>query len=302
MLYFSKKKRYSYNSFILGLIFGIFISFLISLLNVQTPIIRYQIKTFPPLKKYRTFHQCLYQPIPYVSDMLETAQYLLSHPNTSFIRYGDGEASLILGKSIHFQTAHPDLGRRLLQGLTSPDPNIAIGIPKIFSGPEQLSVREQSWWYNRDQYRQFFLKHANMSRQYFWTSISAAYTSAGNTSCHLLPTLYRTLREIWEGRDIVLVRGENNQRYEYDIYGNAKTQRIIHTNHEDAWGEYETIKERVLSYDPNSWLFIVTCGPACKVLAYDLAMAGRRALDLGHLAKDYEVYLSHKVYDNFYMD
>ena len=46
----------------------------------------------------------------------------------------------------------------------------------------------------------------------------------------------------------------------------------------------------------------VTCGPACKVLAYELAVAGRRALDFGHLAKDYDVLYGNRSREHFFKD
>lgn len=38
-------------------------------------------------------------------------------------------------------------------------------------------------------------------------------------------------------------------------------------------------------------LFIVILGPTATILAYDLAKSGYQALDMGHLAKDYDWFL-----------
>lgn len=46
---------------------------------------------------------------------------------------------------------------------------------------------------------------------------------------------------------------------------------------------------RLKGYDKD-FIHILMCGPTAKVLVVDLTDMGFRALDLGHLAKDYDWY------------
>ena len=106
---------------------------------------------------------------------------------------------------------------------------------------------------------------------------------------------------MWRDKDIVILRGNNTQVYDYDIYDTARSQKVIWAPRFQAWDAYEELKEKLMNEDPNK-LFILTAGPVAKVLVHDLFKAGRRALDLGHLAKDYDVYYSGKSIKNFFVD
>ena len=61
------------------------------------------------------------------------------------------------------------------------------------------------------------------------------------------------------------------------------------------------MKKRIFAEDERK-LYILTAGVVGKVIAYDLVQSGRRALDLGHLAKDYNEYMSQTPDSNFYVD
>lgn len=52
--------------------------------------------------------------------------------------------------------------------------------------------------------------------------------------------------------------------------------------------------------DPNN-LYILSVGHLSKILVYDLVKEGRRALDMGHLAKDYDCYRKNVYISGFYV-
>ena len=159
---------------------------------------------------------------------------------------------------------------------------------------------QADWWLDEQgAYRRWVLDHVNFSKQYFSAIISSSFARNWNTNCALLSEIYRTLRRIWEGRDIVLLRGDNNQTYIFDIYDNARTQTIILAPRYHAYSVYQKLKDKLLAHGSDK-LFILTAGPVSRLLAYDLAMSGRRALDLGHLAKDYDYYMRGVNPDNFH--
>ena len=65
----------------------------------------------------------------------------------------------------------------------------------------------------------------------------------------------------------------------------------------DAFSEYKNLLEKC-SEIPKSDLVIIILGPTAKILAYDLALKGYQALDLGHVAKAYDWYMKNKLPQN----
>ncbi len=54
---------------------------------------------------------------------------------------------------------------------------------------------------------------------------------------------------------------------------------------------YDEILSAVKQYADANTLVLISLGPTATVLAYDLAMAGIQALDIGQLDNEYEWYL-----------
>ena len=70
--------------------------------------------------------------------------------------------------------------------------------------------------------------------------------------------------------------------------------------------EYDKLLNSAKKIDKNN-LVIVILGPTAKVLAYDLHLLGYRVLDLGHIAKDYDLVMQNmqrteKSIVNFFQD
>ncbi len=59
---------------------------------------------------------------------------------------------------------------------------------------------------------------------------------------------------------------------------------------ENAYSKYQEILQQVLKVGKDN-LILLSLGPAAKVLAYDLFLAGYRVLDIGHIDMEYEMYL-----------
>ncbi|KAH7826855.1 putative glycosyltransferase [Monocercomonoides exilis] len=254
---------------------------------------------YPPFNS--KFQKCVKQKAPRVTRILETAQYL-SLTNKSLARFGDGEVALILNQKLPFQDPNPELGKRLEQVFVDELPDLLIGIPDVFSWYPPMSERDISFWNDRKRERKWILNHIRMDRQYYASHSASPYENTIGTYCELLPQVYATLRDIWRGKDIVIVRGNNSQVYKYDIYDTARSRRIFFVPSKQAWSEYENIKSTLLKEDPSN-LFILAVGPLSKVLAYDLVKAGRRALDMGHLAKDYNAWKQNSEIDiSFFFD
>ena len=132
-----------------------------------------------------------------MSGLLETAQYLQTH-NCSFVRFGDGEALIMNGSHAAYQSANENLAKEMLRVFLLEREGLMQALPNLFSGYAPMTQFQTNWWYKSDKYRQFFLKHANLTKQYLNTQISHSYVSAGD-HCTLLELIYSTLREVWRG-------------------------------------------------------------------------------------------------------
>lgn len=188
-----------------------------------------------------------------------------------------------------FQKAHKTLSSALYTVFSSNLSDLEIGIPDVFSGFPYYNPANTRWWNTKVNHRSWVISHADMTRQYFEAHISSPYMHTDHTHCEFLEKIYNTLRLIWENKDVVLLRGMNNQTYQYDIFNNCRSIVTLFAPSSQAWGKYLELKKMLLKEDPSK-LYILSVGPTSRVLVYDLVKEGRRALDLGHLAKDYNRY------------
>ena len=187
----------------------------------------------------------------------------------------------------------------LLNILQQKNANLAIGLPPIFTGFPELEKGAISFWSDRDHYRRFLLRYVSSNLQYMNTQITSPYHSTLGTSCTLLDQTFHYLRKIWNGKDIVLVRGNNDESYQFDVYDTARSQTIIFAPRRNAYASYQMLEEQLMSY-PSTYLFILAAGPVSRALCFALFQNGRRALDLGHLAKDYDCFCRQSPNKTFY--
>ena len=249
---------------------------------------------------FTDMHRCTENKIPLISSPLDTAQHLL-FTNKSFIRFGDGDTYLVMNRSVFYQSANTTLSQRMMEILQGDDPRLMIGLVDTFSDCYSINRGAAGYWRTRPELREFMEANIGLSRQYFSTIISSVYTHSTHTFCNHLNLIYSTLKEIWREKDIVLVRGNNSQIYTADIYETAKSQTIYYASRYNAWSDYQELKTALLKEPPDK-LFILSAGPVGKVLSYDLMRLGRRALDLGHLAKDYNAYMTKSPNRHFFRD
>ena len=97
-------------------------------------------------------------------------------------------------------------------------------------------------------------------------------------------------REFFKDKKLVLVGcKEAFDSYQFNLFDTAKELVYEYTPNKHAFSKYDEILARLLNYD-KKFIHILMCGPTSKVLVADLTKEGFRALDLGHLAKDYDWY------------
>ena len=275
---------------------------MIQYLTTETTILENRLREQSNNKTHnpRFFHKCLNEKIPYITPVLETAQHLL-YTNASLARIGDVELQLMMNKSFWKQEASSELSDKLLTILRSNDPTLMIGLQDFYSGCPQIAEGYAISWNNQTSFRNFVLTHAPLDKQYFATLISSPYATNTWTHCILFDQFYQTLRQVWKDKDLVILRGDNKQEYQYDIFDTAHHQSIYYAPRYQAWSAYKELKEKLMKENADQ-LFILSIGPTATVLTYDLHQAGRRAFDLGHLSKDYNDYMHKIVSKDFWTD
>ena len=202
--------------------------------------------------------------------------------NKSIARFGDGEIIVADGCGIPFQRADETLARRLREILAKPPKDLLIAINRRYYYPNIFeSVIKQT----NPIYKEFDLYAVPKLRRQLdkYINLDFVYYEAGG-----LAGWFEAFREFFTGKKLVLVGcKEAFEGYEFNIFDTAAQLCYEFVPNKHAFSEYEGILTRLKAYGAD-FVHILMCGPTACVLAADLCADGRRALDLGHLAKSYD--------------
>ena len=223
----------------------------------------------------------------------ETLDKLL-HSNCSLARFGDGEMCLAFGMSIPSQQASDKLSKRLKEVLKNVDnENLMIGLSPIRTSTYGKSQEIKK--YTRElmgKLTPMFCSMLKENTKYYSSWVSVPYiTGENNKNYEYYYNYFNKFRTLWESKDIVIVCGERVfSCFEHNIFDNAKSIEYIYAPTNSAFKDYDKIMEKICEQDKNK-LIILILGATATVMAYDLCRNGYRALDIGHLSKDYDAFL-----------
>ena len=229
-----------------------------------------------------------------ILDYKTAIDYIINN-EVSISRYGDGEFFLIMDRDIPFQTASPKLKERLIEILTSENPNLLVGVSKVMFHDDENAVP-----FVRDFHKNFrrkklkkIMPYISESKTYIPTEISSLYQTLYNEKFNF-EEYFDNIKNIWKNKDITIICGENTfKNITNNIFDCAKSVEYIYAPSKNAFDEYETLLSEYKKLD-KSRLLIIILGPTATVLAYDLQREGFRVLDFGHIAKDYDSFLKKK--------
>lgn len=209
-------------------------------------------------------------PYPNVLTIPETVKLL--QQGRSLARLGDGEFNLALGKKkICYQKNSPVLKHRMRQILSDPNGSCLIGIPPR---PTEMGF-----------FQEYFTRY---SRILSFMKLRSTYANA-NISRHsdFLVSGIPEYRKIWENKTVVFIYASTG-RFEIipEIFSNIKHYHHIDVSAENAFEEYDSVMTQARQYSTDC-LFLLACGPAATVFAYDLTALGYQAIDIGHLPNCY---------------
>lgn len=227
---------------------------------------------------------------PRIVDVEGTLDMLVA-TDKSIARFGDGEFMLMSGKSIPFQEYSSSLSERLRETMTDPPENCEIGLGRICWYPDrrfQPHIRKYARKFVKN-YGELMDALVDAERRYYDTNSTQFYNSCKPGTG--FSGLFAKARAIWDGRDMLLVCGEGIlSKLEHDIFDNASSVERISASPRNAWAQYDDILSKVKNA-ASGRLVLAILGPTATVLAADLCRSGIRALDVGHIAKDYDAYM-----------
>ncbi|MDO4413625.1 MAG: GT-D fold domain-containing glycosyltransferase [Erysipelotrichaceae bacterium] len=232
------------------------------------------------MAKYREHNE-----LPEIKGIEETLETIVQN-KCSIARFGDGEIGLIFGKGIGFQKNDKELGERLASVLRSDvSDHMLIGISEWIFNSNFGTYPEY-----RLKYLKSILNLLLPGKTYYSADISRFYktTPDGHDGLNQICLL----KEIWDGRSVILVEGEKSRMgVGNDLLDNAKSIRRILCPAENAFSHYEEIYTTTLDKASKDDLILIALGPTATVLAYDLFLAGYQAVDIGHADISYEWFL-----------
>ena len=227
---------------------------------------------------------------PKICSPEETLDMLLKNEK-SLCRFGDGEFACINGSlRAHFTSKYYyTLAERLKEVLESNRDDVMIAIADNYGYLSCYSPQ------TRREIRSYMSKQVRMEQEalldsekrYYNAYVTRPFTFLFNNLEGMFSYIGK-FKQLWHARNVIVVEGKNTG---FGVGNNlldncAEVKRII-APAVDAFERYDEILKEAMAQN-NSDLYLIALGPVATVLAYDLAVEGRRAIDIGHLDIEYE--------------
>ncbi len=227
--------------------------------------------------------------MPNILDFEETAR-VLAETDVSIARFGDGEFALMQGRGIPFQRADARLAARLAELLAKPPSCCLVGVPRLcWFDDRRFCAHDNLWWLRYMKTNGAWLESQMAATAAYCDSYVSLFSRA-TVLGYDVGGMFDRLRRIWAGKNVLIVCGKGIfDGFEYDVFDNAQSVEFVYGPKRDAFSDYDALLARV-KVAAKGRLVLIVLGPTATVMAADLAAAGIRALDLGHLAKAYNAF------------
>lgn len=226
---------------------------------------------------------------------IEATIEIIKDKKVSLSRYGDGELGVACGYGNGFQKYDEKLKDRLKEILISNKDKHIVCLPDCFG--EISFMKDASQEFHNGLlyvYRKKWYNLMDKEKKYYNAYITRFYNLFKDKS--KCDGRIKKLKEIWTGRDILLVEGEfTRSGIGNDLYDNANSVKRILCPAENAFESYDIILNSVKkilksSYENNNNVLVMAAlGMTATVLCYDLSEIVQ-AIDIGHLDIEYEWY------------
>ncbi len=227
---------------------------------------------------------------PVVRSIEETLEKLKE--GCSMSRYGDGELNMVLGRNFStFQGYDEILVMRLKEILTNNAVRHIVCIPDIYGDFNNKDEGHKNWFRRHlsDGGREHDYSILDMDKEYYNAFITRPYKDYVHK--HGAKERFLALKELWNNKDITIIEGQKTRfGVGNDLISNAKSCERILGPAVNAFEKYDELLAQAKKTDKNR-LILIALGHTATVLAYDLALEGYQALDIGHLDIEYEWFL-----------
>lgn len=214
----------------------------------------------------------------------------LIHTDKSMVRFGDGEITMIRGRSLKLQQVKPEMIEGLKRILGYQYDNMIVTIPEIFGDLSIYRKESRQFWKDHLLFsRKIYNQYCDTNKLYFNTSVSRFYiTLKDKSKCE---EWIKGMKRIWKDKDVVVVEGDRTHNgVGNDLLDTARSVERVIGPGSDAYGHLDEIVESCKQY-PRDRLFLVSLGVAAKFFTERMFLAGYRVLDIGNLDMEYEWYL-----------
>lgn len=222
---------------------------------------------------------------------LDTVEYIKA-TRCSVARFGDGELHILAyGCALKFQRADKQLQKRLIEiaEKTESTHNVLLCLPNRLNMLKHTQMKQLPVFWRKSLKVHLYAWTKRFSKNRLYGDTNFSRLTDGNNNEDKVAQVKR-IQGIWENRNIILVEGcKTRFGVGNDLLDNAASIRRILGPAESAFDYYEEILSAVQRTAENTHepLVIMAMGPTATVLAYDLALSGIQAIDLGHLDISY---------------
>lgn len=230
-----------------------------------------------------------FQKPPQVLSWEETIREIVTK-RCSLSRNGDGEIDIMLGYDIPFQKYDCRLAAIMRKAIAASFPNYLSTVPDIFMGTERLNAKAVSYYkryLHRKRYGYYQLAKAPLYGDSFVSRFYIDIIDKSEADKHV-----EALKSIWDKKAVILVEGQGSRLgVNNDLFANANSVRRIVGPSTDAFSVYDELMAAVRTYATKDNLILLALGPTATAMAYELALDGYWAVDIGHVDIEYEWYL-----------
>ena len=224
---------------------------------------------------------------PKILNTDETIEYIIKN-NCSVSRFGDGEFSLLYGKSIAFQEASNELSILFKEILKTNITNHITCLPYALIDRSSYTEKAQQYWEDYLTYNRLKIyRYLNFKKTYYDALFTRLYMDAKEKEqAHVY---FNKVKKVWDNQDVIIVEGEKSRLgIGNDLFTNAKSIKRIIGNSINAFSAYKQILNYITKNNPKNSLFLLALGPTATALAFDLSKLGYWAIDIGHIDIEYE--------------
>lgn len=232
------------------------------------------------------------EPLP----ILESAESLLTRlivKRDSLCRYGDGEFEIMRNRNrAWFQEKNAELQKRLLEVFKADREDVIIAIADNFGKLDKYTAdaADAIRKYMTLDTRADIMSFIDIERHYYDAYVSRPYIIYKNKDYAV--RIFSLWKQVWDNRNLVIVEGKYSRLGEgNDLFENVASIRRVICPEKDAFSEYDRILSETKCLLRGDELVLISLGPTATILAYDLAIEGYQAVDIGQLDTEYEWYL-----------